>query len=467
MKKSALYKGFSVKINAGSHQYLFIALCLFLSLSGDTGNKTPFIAQTTTPNQEVWLNVFVHGIISIKPHITVTNFIRFLTDNVCESIYGQTVDVIRDDPFFYQNQTIQARGLQLIDLQKHQKGAVASLTGILFEDINQINAVTPVKNYYYTYGWSGLLSRSARYNDAKEFIFVLEKEVAQWRAQGIEPKIRLIGYSHGGTIILKMAMAKQNENLNPNFTIDEALLFGTPIQFDTDYLVADPIFKKVYNIFSRSDRVQKLDFFSCGEFFSDQVFKAHCGFEVLPDKLVQIEIRMIRKKGEACKPFSIQDEQEPLIYTGKKCSSKTFRNVSPGHSELWFYGWTPHHYRKTFLMYPLPTVVFAPYILNTIRPLEKNFKPETPITLTIDPRRDSMIINTNIRCASQIYQLPFIGVKKLMALKDLALSYQPNPIHFNKDIHNERIDTALEQATEIVKAKKCKNKMEQIIACEK
>ena len=135
--------------------------------------------------------------------------------------------------------------------------------------MSSINSSNYTKNYYYTYGWTGLLSRSARYNDAKEFLTLLEAEVAKFRAQGLNPKIRLIGYSHGGTVILgQLALVKQSEQLALNFTVNEAFLLGTPIQSDTDYLIDDPLFGKVYNIFSRSDRVQKLDFFSCGQFFS-------------------------------------------------------------------------------------------------------------------------------------------------------------------------------------------------------
>jgi len=47
----------------------------------------PFSVQA----KQVCMNIYIHGIISIKPHITVTNFIRFLTDNVKESIYAETV----------------------------------------------------------------------------------------------------------------------------------------------------------------------------------------------------------------------------------------------------------------------------------------------------------------------------------------------------------------------------------------
>lgn len=450
-----------MKIRAFYHRaLLLLALACGPLLAS---NQNDFI-QKSNQKEQVWFNVYVHGIISIKPHITVSNFIRFLTDNVYDSIYAETVDLMRDDPFFFQNQAVQQRGLHQINLDDHRKGATASAMANIFEMVDQINPLVPTKNYYYTFGWSGLLSRSARYNDARDFLFELEEEVAKFRAQGIQPKIRLFGYSHGGTIIIKLGMVKQKENLQPNFSIDEAFLLGTPIQFDTDYYINDPMFKKIYNIFSRGDRVQKLDFFSCGEFFSDRTFKTHCDF-IVPDKLVQIEIRIIRKKGEGCKPLVAGINQCPLIYDGKKCS-RNFRNVSPGHMELWFFGWTPSHYRQTFPLYPLPIVAFTPFIINSIKPFEPNFKPETPITITIDPRRNSMVINNNLKC-QQVYKLPFVGIEKLIELKEVALQFSPDPALFNKETYNEHIMQAYDQAVIVLREKKCQQKIEAKMACDK
>ena len=87
------------------------------------------------------------------------------------------------------------------------------------------------------------------------------------------------------------------------------------------------------------------------------------------------------------------------------------RNVSPGHIELWFWGWTLHHYRKTFPLWPFPVATFIPFIVNSIKPLEDTLNPEKPAIVTIDVARNSMIINTNTGCSSQTYDLPFIGVK--------------------------------------------------------
>lgn len=450
------------------HALILIAFVTCSKIFGNPVQSNEIITHTSLimpdVSQEVWLNVYVHGIISIKPHITLSNFMRFLTDDVYDSIYAETVDLMRDDPFFFQNQAVQARGLRPIDLNNHNPGSASSAIANIFEMIQNIHKTKTIKNYYYTYGWSGLLSRSARYNDSKNFLLSLEREVAEFRARGIEPKIRLLGYSHGGTIVLKLAMVKQKEDLHPNFKIDEAFLFGTPIQYDTDYYINDPIFKKIYNVFSRGDRVQKLDFFSCGEFFSDRAFKNHCDF-IVPDKLVQIEIKMIRKKGEACKPLLLGTQECTLVYNGKKCG-RNFRNVSPGHTELWFLGWTPMHYRSTFPLYPLPIVVFMPYIINSIRSLEHNFRPDTPVTITIDPRRNAMIVNNNLKCP-QIYQLPFIGLENLIELKNFALDFKPDPNLFNKDAYDEHIAAAYDKAVIILRDKKCKDKIEAAVAaCE-
>lgn len=451
-----------MKINAGSHKYLVLILSFGLAPALYSQNMS-FSASQAPTTKDVWLTVFVHGIISIKPHVTVTNFIRFLNDDVNESIYAETVDIMRDDPFFFQNQAVQERGLKRIDLNLHERGLSANLMANLYDQISSINSSNHTKNYYYTYGWTGLLSRSARYNDAKEFLAALEQETAKFRAQGLNPKIRLIGYSHGGTVILKLALVKQTEHLQPNFTINEAFIFGTPIQFDTDYLIADPLFGKVYNIFSRSDRVQKLDFFSCGQFFSSHEFTPHKGFEILPEKLTQIEIRVIRKKGEGCKPITLSSAQEPPIYDGIKCS-RMIRNVSPGHTELWFFGWTPMNYRKTFPLYPLPIVTFTPFIINAIKPFQNNFKPEKPIILTIDPRRNYMIFDNN-QCDHQIHKLPFIGNANLLALKEEAFRQKPDPNLYNWETFNEHITQAYDKAIMILNAKKCEKHGKQATAC--
>lgn len=433
----------------GSNFRYFLCIALYLSLS----SYGPTNALDSSASKQVWVNVFIHGIISIKPLVTLSNFMRFLTDNVYDSPYAQTIELMRQDPFFYQNQPVQQNGLIPVDMHNHKPGAAASCMANIFAHVNALNEVEPTTQLFYTFGWSGLLSRAARYCDAKILFQELEKLVPQLQSQGINPKIRIVGYSHGGTLGIKLAMVKRIEHIMPNFQVDELIILGTPIQYDTDYLIADPLFKKVYNVFSRGDRFQKLDFFSCGEFFSEQIFTPHCGFEKLPDKLVQVEIRLIRKKGEQCKPLCPTDEHQPLLYDGKRCT-RAIRNVSPGHTEMWFWGWTPLHYRKTLPLYPLPVAAILPYVLNALKPFESHFKPERAVAVTIDIRRNSIVINNNLLCP-HIYKLTFMGIDNFLALKEEALSYKPDPALFNQKTYDEHIDIAFEEAMRILKAKRC------------
>lgn len=401
--------------------------------------------------KDVWLTVFVHGIISIKPHITLSNFIRFLNDNVTESIYYHTVALMRDDPFFYQNQAIQGKGLVPIDPHKNGPGAASNFMAWLFEYMDKkVQTDAMPQNYYYTYGWSGLLSRSARYQDAKEFYTALHKEIEKFRARGIEPKLRLIGYSHGGKILIHLADVFRSENVDKTMHIDEILLFGMPIECRDVAEINTPFFKKVYNIYSDGDRIQQLDFFSCGQFFSERLFKARRGLP-LPDNLVQVQVKVIRSKGEKNRPLS----QGPLtncpLFDGFM-SSRNLRNVSPGHTELWFFAWTPMHYRPTFPLYPFPLVAFTPYILSIINEVKHEFCPKHPIKIIIDPRRSSMILQ-NRTCTTDLFKAPFLPIHEFVTLQDKAQAYWP--LNFNGETYNEHIDTALEEAIYLATHKKC------------
>lgn len=419
---------------------LFLSLCSAATYS-DTAQDNSF------SGKPVWVNIFVHGIISIKPLTTLSNFFHFMNDDLEDSPYQLTVANIRSNPFFYQNQAIQAPGLHPIDTKQCPSGAAACILARVFDQTGRINETESIDTLYYTYGWQGLLSRIARLEDAHTFLIQLNKEVTRLRELGWDPKIRLIGYSHGGTVILKLALAKCLYNIKPLFDVDEMYIMGTPIQYDSDYLINDPLFKKIYNIYSGGDRFQKMDFFSAGQFFSDRRFAPHCGFEKLPAKLTQIEIKMVRnaKKSGCCAPCNEID-----------CCKKSYknrRNVSPGHSELWFFGWTPMHYRRTFPLYPLPVVSTLPFIIDSLKPYESHHDPEKPFIITIDMTAHRMSIYNSTDC-SQV-DLPFISKAKLSELKQEALLHRPDPIRYNWGKFDEQIEKETIRAYIQRKQKRC------------
>src|SRR5580658_913901 len=51
-------------------------------------------------DREVWVTIFVHGIMSIKPHVSASNFLRFMTDDVRNTVYSKTVEKMRNAPIF-------------------------------------------------------------------------------------------------------------------------------------------------------------------------------------------------------------------------------------------------------------------------------------------------------------------------------------------------------------------------------
>ncbi len=427
--------------------------CFLAAKSPILGDAHSFSFSAEGENKNVWVNVFIHGIISVKPLVTLSNFPRFFNDNFEDSPYALTIKNIRKNSFFYQNQTIQAPGLQPIDIDNCPKGAAACITARIFEKTDKLSN-PDTRNLFYTYGWSALLSREARLHDAYRLFLELNREMDYLRAQGYNPKLRLIGYSHGGTVAILLALIKRLYNFTPHFKMDELYLMGTPIQTDTDYLITDPLFGKIYNIFSRGDRFQKMDCFSSGQFFSQRVFSTHCGLPELPEKLTQIEIKITRPAARSncgcwwngcwgncpCTP-----------------SYKRMRNVSPGHSELWFYGWTMMHYRKTFPLYPLPIAAILPAVINAVKPLEASHLPGKPFVVTIDMATHQMNIRNTAYCDDHTTTIPFISASTLNAFKQEALSYRPDPNVYNWDTFNAQIHRATVKAYIQRRLRRCGN----------
>ena len=150
---------------------------------------------------------------------------------------------MRQEPFFYQNQAMQGFGLHKIDKTKVGPGLASSGLAKILDEVTLLSHGPRITNHYYTYGWSGLLSPTNRYKDSYGLYTAIEQELAKFKTQGITPKIRVIGYSHGGNVVLNLGAVRQKMPVNKQLIIDESIILGTPIQKETDYLVNDPVFK--------------------------------------------------------------------------------------------------------------------------------------------------------------------------------------------------------------------------------
>lgn len=425
-------------------QLLFFTLTIATLSFGQSHAQSP---------RKVRITVLVHGIMSIKPHLTLPNLWRFLRDKVEDTLYSETVSQMRQDPFFFENQAMQEIGFHKIDVDRIEKGYASGLVGRLLNEVEQIvDPHTTYENHYYSYGWQGLLSARIRYLEAIPLYNDLIALVQEFRAQGIEPEIRLIGYSHGGNLCLNLGAVRQNEEVNPHLTINELILLGVPVQCETDFLINDPIFTRVYQIYSRGDRIQKLDFFSTKRFFSRRVFKSRKYF-ALPKKLTQIQIRMtrsVRRKRHKEIPKHCYNINDVSILSGK---SKHLRDISPGHIELWFFGWTPSNYRPHFAISPLPLLIFLPLIIRTTEDtITRAQTPNTkkPIIMDLRPEFQHIIVK-NQKSWKNITITEFFDKATMQTLIDMCTPYIPD--NYTLEEYEYHIEQAMERAEELFEQK--------------
>lgn len=147
----------------------------------------------------------------------------------------------------------------------------------------------PLEQFYF-FGWSGNLSKSARLEAARTLHCELTDLVTHYTAQyGQKPIIRIITHSHGGNVALNLAQFTQGD-----FTIAELILLACPVQKTTEHLINNPIFEKIYSLYSSMDSLQILDpqgLHNCTQngfgspLFSERRFKQH-------EKLAQVKLKI-------------------------------------------------------------------------------------------------------------------------------------------------------------------------------
>ncbi len=111
---------------------------------------------------------------------------------------------------------------------------------------------------FYAFGWSGRLSAREREAQGK----VLLQETIKLcdtmhKETGVKPQVCIITHSHGGGLTLNLPKAKDEKM--KDFAIDELILLACPVQKITSSLLKDPIFKKVYHLYSQIDLLQIAD----------------------------------------------------------------------------------------------------------------------------------------------------------------------------------------------------------------
>lgn len=118
-------------------------------------------------------------------------------------------------------------------------------------DPNRFNA-----EHFYIFGWSGKLCFIERELAAKNLYQELMHLIESYKKKyNCAPHIRIIAHSHGGNVALNLALQANDTNLS----VSELILLACPVQEKTKHLVENPMFKKIYALYSALDIVQIID----------------------------------------------------------------------------------------------------------------------------------------------------------------------------------------------------------------
>lgn len=377
--------------------------------------------------REEWATIFVHGIMHLKPHLSVSNIVKFAYDDIADSIYVRAVEYLRRDPYFWQHHAMQGLGLQPILLEQPLPGNAAAATAHCYDHLLKYAASTHVPTHYFTFGWSGLFSPFMRELEATILYREIELLIQRYRARGIDLKIRLIGYSHGGYIILNIGLA-YSHRFKPSVQIDELVLLGVPLSPHAYQQICSPAFKKIYHIFSPGDAVQIVDCLSHAGSLTQRRFEASYG---LPEGLQQIEFRCTR----LARTTSTGTLTPPITLYRKKLE----RRADPGHSELYSFAWTCN-YRSYWPLAPLPAVAYVGYIIELIK---AHCPHDTMITVDFRPFQEKIHIKGE---STPMLCLPFLTTTQLRNVAQLAEPYRP--ADYSVPLFFEKINAALERAAQ-------------------
>lgn len=385
-------------------------------------------------NKQEWMTVFVHG--SFATTLGLISVFNVIKDKVHKTNYKKMTRLMRKDPFFYQMQPLQELGLKPLEPTFDPKGLTHKYAAFpiaaAYETLSALAHNEKEKNYFYTFGWSGLVSQYRRRKEAIKLYSALVTEYAALKARGINPKIRLIAHSHGGNLILNMAgihelLQKGIEN-EPSadrypdadqltsmkeihkllqaplpdiapFHIDELLMFGTPIQPETLSFCLSPFFKKIYNIYSDDDIIQSMDWVSTRRYYSEKRI-ALTPITTEQPVIVQIKITLNKptqnkesqqtaqrirhvaaEATEIKEALPEESNQAKAMGTLKDTINTIWARVfgtrqsktalDPLHKEFWFMGWKSRDQQILAQQHiqPYPYVILTPYIQKLVNKL--------------------------------------------------------------------------------------------------
>lgn len=356
---------------------------------------------TSIHAQQEWVTILVHGSVGLGTSLSGRTLNLIKKDCIEGSVYERNVKKMRQNPYVHALQPLGELGLHPVpDHDKELNGSA------VFSELYKTMAAhfgCTEKNVFYTYGWSGLISEKERQREACLFYKELRAFIQEKKSVDKNLKIRLIGYSHGGTLFSNFAKLRATEFCQDTFYIDETILVGVPLSTKITGLFACPPFARVYNIYSVTDKIQRIDVFTSSQVLTERTFK---GKELFPD-LTQIEFCYTA----------------PLRRLPGKVLPSGMRGVvtqSPGHVEWWSFGWTRSMYRKNLDMYPLSGAIFIPYLLYASKKL-----PKQHIQVDLRPEEEQAYVQSISCDEPSTVCLPFMTQQAYTAFLENAFLHHP------------------------------------------
>lgn len=189
---------------------------------------------------------------------------------------------------------------------------------------------------YFLFGHLGLLSHQYRNQVAQEKLYSHLCAIVDHYARIYwNVKLTIVAHSHGGNIVLNLVEAEHKHRRG--LVIDNLVMWGTPIQFETVSYAYAPLFRRVVNCYSDGDWVQGIDTVST---------KQRTCFKKLYDERLQ-----------ACRPT----KSDSAVYDVRWLMGENAKKI--GHGNMWLLG---REEKVSYVLDPLPIMVLTPALLSLL-----------------------------------------------------------------------------------------------------
>ncbi|MCK4517144.1 hypothetical protein KAT92_00070, partial [Candidatus Babeliales bacterium] len=243
------------------------------------------------------MTVFIHGTVMPNPSWTAlgssVKHLLFKKKRKNQSAYQKYLEEVKKKGI-YRRQPVNGLGLKTIDLaesvRKKEPRYIAQQTAIFYKKVyDHVYEGHDNPLCFYTFGWHGELRNKRRLEAAEKLYeaIVLEKQKLETETK-LPVLINLVTHSHGGNVALNLEPIEQKNK--KNLKIDKLIMFGCPVQRETEGFVSSSVFKKIYHVYSKGDTIQVVDTVSTKDFFSRREFGRGKHKVLLPKNLWQISV---------------------------------------------------------------------------------------------------------------------------------------------------------------------------------